>query len=591
MIQDSDQEDRKLKKIKLDDSRIANDNCSFEAERQSRRSFKGNKNYVTFYNKEVKEFSILNDANFTCSDYDSRLKGSYINVSGDGAILSSEGNQDDNFSGTYWSSKEKDIFFKCLGRYSIHNIDLIQEFLPGKSHVELINYYELLKQDLKLLKRRRKTFKRLVQISDFPIAYEMSESFIRMEEEQSSMITAVEKIRDSDYIQKNKIEQDEDSLLNYENSKELIEKFYSVNNVIPITSNRLIPKLSKSSAEFLQDILINLTKELLANIVQFKIQNIAMYRSSLNHLTYKPKIDPKTGELKLPLSVNQTDIYRAVDKLNLKRPSKISDYFKQLPKRLDLIIVTEKENLVNNDKLAKKSKSLKNNKNFDPEDFVFKFQESDNDNDDNDDNDDDYNNNNNNNNNNKVSDGTQNVILEKEEETNIQRSKPVHISSLKRPRNQILKDDVDIVANGKYPCTSNFFVNEEESLLENQLALKLFELESSTLNKIDTMESRNYEHVLLTYLSTFEKPTLLEDEAKINEYIQLENEISNHKIQNLEKDFYEISDQEDTEIDHTSNNHDDDDNNNNHEDDIDNTLYEITPEMLTMYMYEFAAYD
>jgi RNA polymerase I-specific transcription initiation factor RRN5 len=125
-------------------------------------------------------------------------------------------NSDTN-PGSYWSSSEKETFFHYLSRYSIHQIDLIKQFLPSKSTTEIQCYYNVLKLELS---RRKKTGKPkyysykinkvkyriklwrfpkgLMKYDDLPSAYEMSEEFIKLEEYQSDYIAMREARIDND---------------------------------------------------------------------------------------------------------------------------------------------------------------------------------------------------------------------------------------------------------------------------------------------------------------------------------------------------------------------------------------------------------
>ncbi|OBA20267.1 hypothetical protein METBIDRAFT_12311 [Metschnikowia bicuspidata var. bicuspidata NRRL YB-4993] len=47
--------------------------------------------------------------------------------------------------GTLWSAQEKDVFFLCLARYSVHRLELFSAHLPHKTRVEIEAYYLLLK--------------------------------------------------------------------------------------------------------------------------------------------------------------------------------------------------------------------------------------------------------------------------------------------------------------------------------------------------------------------------------------------------------------------------------------------------------------
>lgn len=114
--------------------------------------------------------------------------------------------------GSLWTGEEKEIFFGCLARYTIHRVDEFLQHLPGKSLGEIIAYYELLKRELKqyrIKELHRVEFpndisarpKRLrhnydivtttqgVSQVNFPIAYEVNEEWINFEEKQSHVLS------------------------------------------------------------------------------------------------------------------------------------------------------------------------------------------------------------------------------------------------------------------------------------------------------------------------------------------------------------------------------------------------------------------
>lgn len=197
--------------------------------RQSGRKFRGNLNYVNFYNRHVQE---------TFAPKHNWLHFSNSKLTHDGKVYYSRDFRDqiramkqkehvdpnsdnksllENCPGTLWTRAEKEIFFDALLKCSIHRIDLIQFRLPGKSELEILAYYDLLKAGLQKARlKKRKTYdyevngqprkiqltrntKHLMKYSEIPIAYEMSEYFIKFEELQSELISIKEKRKENDY--------------------------------------------------------------------------------------------------------------------------------------------------------------------------------------------------------------------------------------------------------------------------------------------------------------------------------------------------------------------------------------------------------
>lgn len=203
-------------------------------------SFRGLPNFRRLYNNEVRSFLISGSSlNGGSSNYGSSLGSSIISSKGDltyleiskrsryqqkneaGAQVEETAELGPDIQGTFWSAQEKELFFTLLSRYSIHQVDLIVDQLPYKSTIEVLNYYQLLKNELRRLKKRvggspshyhkvkirmnsnqrpfthsfriEKTYSSLVSMKDMPIAYEMSDRFIKMEEIQARLLLDKEK--------------------------------------------------------------------------------------------------------------------------------------------------------------------------------------------------------------------------------------------------------------------------------------------------------------------------------------------------------------------------------------------------------------
>lgn len=176
--------------------------------------------YITLYNKSVSDFFGLKyDDIDQCAGSKSRCKVSdncviYEDedterldaVSGESAAESAASTYFSSAPGTLWTAVEKDIFYRCLSRYSIHRIECFSEHLPRKSHIEISSFYDALQLELHRRKRRR-----LVKLakdkqcwissisSGFPYklhpqAVEISERGIENEEQQGRLIGDDEKL-------------------------------------------------------------------------------------------------------------------------------------------------------------------------------------------------------------------------------------------------------------------------------------------------------------------------------------------------------------------------------------------------------------
>ncbi|CCK67978.1 Rrn5p KNAG_0A02890 [Huiozyma naganishii CBS 8797] len=134
--------------------------------------------YIKLYNREVKQFYQVDQF----VDYE--IRGSRIHVDSHVRYLEKRYLRQENLlgeeMGVYWSGKDKRKFFKLLERYSIHRLDDWWHCIGNKSKIEVLQYYDLLRRNVRLLKDGR--FKKLLRRSEIPIAYEVSEQFIELEE-------------------------------------------------------------------------------------------------------------------------------------------------------------------------------------------------------------------------------------------------------------------------------------------------------------------------------------------------------------------------------------------------------------------------
>ncbi|KAG7663376.1 uncharacterized protein J8A68_003124 [[Candida] subhashii] len=160
--------------------------------------------YIDFYNRFIQQ-----TFNPTSQPSYRKLKHSKITHTGHVYIYSRSQESsipNESTPGTLWTPQEKEIFFDSLSKYSIHRFDLIQSRLKTKTKIEIMNYYNLLSHELKKLKSRkrhrrdkyklRKWSSKLLRYDKLPIAYEISEYFIKFEEIQSGLMTKKERIRE-----------------------------------------------------------------------------------------------------------------------------------------------------------------------------------------------------------------------------------------------------------------------------------------------------------------------------------------------------------------------------------------------------------
>ncbi|CCA39334.1 Hypothetical protein PP7435_CHR3-0367 [Komagataella phaffii CBS 7435] len=88
-----------------------------------------------------------------------------------------------------WTADERDHLYNGLSRFSINQVDLIkEELLPEKSEVEILQFYLLMKKELAVCQSNEETSKLLVSMKDFPISYEMSETYVALEEREAGFL-------------------------------------------------------------------------------------------------------------------------------------------------------------------------------------------------------------------------------------------------------------------------------------------------------------------------------------------------------------------------------------------------------------------
>ncbi|ODV79726.1 uncharacterized protein CANTADRAFT_25610 [Suhomyces tanzawaensis NRRL Y-17324] len=252
------------------------------------RLFRGNPNYVEFYNRHVEE--TLNP--IPNSKRDMRLLGS--KVTNDGIIYY---HSYTSKPGSVWSVVEKDNFFRALALYSIHRVDLIQEHVPTKSQAEILTYYDMLRRELhhrkygrnraryfKYKHRGRKSIRLpkyahgLLRYDEMPIAYEMSEEFIKFEEEQSEPISFKERMRLNDTARHfNKswhayTKVHDAHLIDHQHMDDIAAKVHWQQNVVDRQGGpKLAPKLHIRSLAFFEELATIVTKRIVLRATERKM--------------------------------------------------------------------------------------------------------------------------------------------------------------------------------------------------------------------------------------------------------------------------------------------------------------------------------
>lgn len=153
------------------------------------RSYTKNLNiqYYKLLSKEFKEFFGFQSGYGNTLDLFVKRESLYI-----------AGDELDSFEKTdalKWTADEKDIFYESLARYGINRVDDIAALLPNKSAADIMSLYKILSNELSKYKSDKKLRKKLVSFDDMPVAYEMSELFIKTEEKLASSIERLDEIQ------------------------------------------------------------------------------------------------------------------------------------------------------------------------------------------------------------------------------------------------------------------------------------------------------------------------------------------------------------------------------------------------------------
>lgn len=292
----------------------------------SERAFKGDWNFVELYNEHVEDFFSMKYAEIPKRRCKRSLQDSKITTERayyrpqkilrveeeDPDYLDQVKREEAEFHelsvGTLWTGEEKEVFFKCLARFTIHRVDEFLQYLPHKSIGEIIAYYELLERELRSYRSQQshtvqikdkslhdsKVLRHKYDIvtvpggishTDLPIAYEMSEEWIDFEEDQSILIADRERRLDIDrgkqetklmkeYVGKKRGEEtpNEDSstpLIDVNNAFK-VGKIYRGNQITMIQDRKQAPRLLFQSLVYLEEITYLVTKRIIASLVSNK---------------------------------------------------------------------------------------------------------------------------------------------------------------------------------------------------------------------------------------------------------------------------------------------------------------------------------
>lgn len=174
--------------------------------------------YFNLLTKEFNEFFDLDSA--FGETFDLHIKHEPIYVNND-----SFANDESEFkSSLKWTSQEKDIFYEALARYGISRADDISALLPEKSTIDVVNLYNLLSKELKRYKSDEQLKDKLISLEEMPMAYEMSEKYIEMEDQFAQ---SIEILDDQQFAMTPEFEKS----YNYKTVKKEIKKFFNMEHI------------------------------------------------------------------------------------------------------------------------------------------------------------------------------------------------------------------------------------------------------------------------------------------------------------------------------------------------------------------------
>lgn len=323
----------------------------------SARAFTGDWDYVKLFNHHVETFFDLDHLELPRKKA-KRLDASKVTTTAayyPPKLRKREKEDDDmlrqfevSVPGTLWMPHEKEVFFRCLARYSVHQMELFLVHLPAKTTLEIMTYYELLKDQLRQVRRTKRTkvvfrdedrthsggtedrthsevphtyvhqvFKG-ARYSKLPIAQEVTEEWVEYEEKQSTLISVREQKLDSDRFRKlTRIlrqyteEQEESpgaSLMNYNNARAL-SRMYRANQITPILEGKPAPRLLFGSLVLLEELARGVTRELMGRVIVRK--GLDAERSEVEDVL------EADGRKNRKLNVTRNDVWVLADSLKL----------------------------------------------------------------------------------------------------------------------------------------------------------------------------------------------------------------------------------------------------------------------------------
>ncbi|CAG62518.1 uncharacterized protein GVI51_M04389 [Nakaseomyces glabratus] len=185
---------------------------------------------------------------------------------------------EDDDMGTEWTRYEKEQFFYCMSRYSIHRVDEWCQTFTNKSKYEILVYYQVLRSNLEQLKTTR--YKRLLPRSRFPIAYEMSPEFIRLEEMLCEQVNDV--VLHKAGSDEGSVEDNEDSIIDIEKWNARWEPLYANTHIEELRPISIEPlPIAPEAIRYLTELVKRHTRKLLWHSVLPSLESARISKAAL----------------------------------------------------------------------------------------------------------------------------------------------------------------------------------------------------------------------------------------------------------------------------------------------------------------------
>ncbi|SCU94014.1 LADA_0G06040g1_1 [Lachancea dasiensis] len=157
------------------------------------------------------------------------------------------------YAGAFWTSEEKEVFFYHLSRSSIHRVDEWAFFLPHKSKFEILTYFKVLRANLHELKSLdSKRHGGILPKAAFPIAYEMDEFFVELEEKLSAEADQILRHCEEEMAEASAAssKNDEDELIDIEKWRKRWSPMYSKTHISELRpASKVALEFSKGSLD------------------------------------------------------------------------------------------------------------------------------------------------------------------------------------------------------------------------------------------------------------------------------------------------------------------------------------------------------